>query len=170
MTTRGPAWAAQVEALAAAVAARHGLTLVGVDVLGEGRRTVVRVFVEGATAVSVEDCARVSEELSRALDLHDPIPHAYTLEVGSPGLDRPMRSEADFIRFAGRKAEVTTREPIGGRRRWRGRLAGLEGNDVLLDADVGRVRLPLEVVVAARLVVEMDDLREDFERGGRAGS
>jgi ribosome maturation factor RimP len=170
MAHRSPAWATEVEALAAAVAGRHGLTLVGVDVLGEGRRTVVRVLVEGAGATSVEDCARVSEELSRALDLHDPIPHAYTLEVASPGLDRPLRSEADFVRFAGRKVEVTTRQPITGRRRWRGRLVGLEGGDVVLDVDAGRARLPLGTVAAARLVVEMEDLREDLDRGGRAGS
>jgi ribosome maturation factor RimP len=108
--------------------------------------------------------------LSRALDLHDPIPHAYMLEVASPGLDRPLRSAEDFVRFAGRKIELTVREPIEGRRRWRGRLIGLDGPDVVLELDADTARLPLERVATARLVVEMDDLREDFTRGGRTPS
>lgn len=162
-----PAWAREVERLAAAVAARWGLALVGLDVVGEGRRTILRMNVEGPEGVSVETCARISEELSRALDLHDPIPHAYTLEVSSPGLDRPLRSEEDFRRFAGRKVEVTTREPVEGRRRWKGRLIGLDGGQVVLVVDAQTARLPLDHVATARLVVEMDDLREDLTRGGR---
>jgi ribosome maturation factor RimP len=162
-----PVWVEDVERLAAGVAARRGLALAGLDVVGEGRRTILRVHVEGPDGVSVETCARISEELSRALDLHDPIPHAYTLEVSSPGLDRPLRSEEDFRRFAGRKVEVTTREPVQGRRRWKGRLLGLEGRQVVLEADAQVTRLPLETVAAARLVVELADLRADLTRGGR---
>ncbi len=167
---KAPAWLKDVEDLAAAVAVRHGMSLVGLDVLGGSRRTIVRVNVERANGLGMEDCARISEELSRALDLHDPIPHAYTLEVASPGLDRALRSAEDFVRFAGRKVEVTAREPIEGRRRWRGRLVGLEGNDVVLNVDTQTARLPLAQIAAARLVVEMDDLREDFTRGGRTPS
>ena len=164
---RAPAWRQEVERLAAGITARWGLGLVGLDVVGEGRRTILRVHVEGPDGVSVEACARISEELSRALDLHDPIPHAYTLEVSSPGLDRALRSEEDFRRFAGRKVEVTTREPVDGRRRWKGRLLGLEEGQVLLEIDAQIARLSLEHVATARLVVEMADLREDFSRGGR---
>lgn len=160
---------AQVERLAAAVAGRHGLAVAGLDVLGEGRRTIVRVSVEGEGGVSVERCAEVAEELGRALDLHDPVPHAYTLEVASPGLDRPLRTEDDFRRFAGRKVEITTREAVDGRRRWKGRLGGLEGGRVVLEAEGEIVRLPLEGIARAQLVVEMEDLREDFAGGGRIG-
>ena len=171
MTAAG--WAKAVEDLAAAVTARYGVSLAGLDVLGEGRRTIVRVNVEGtdgAESVSVETCAKISEELSRALDLHDPVPHAYTLEVATPGLDRPLRSEGDFQRFAGRKVEVTLREPIEGRRKWRGQLVGLDAGQVVLEVDEQTARLPLERIGAARLVVEMSDLREDFSRGGRMTS
>ena len=167
---KAPAWLKDVHDLAAAVAARHGATLFSLDVGSEGRRPIVRVSVERDGGLSVEDCARISEELSRALDLHDPIPHAYRLEVSSPGLDRPLRSAEDFVRFAGRKIELTTREPIEGRRRWRGRLVGLDGTDVVLEVDAHTARLPLERVATARLVVEMEDLREDFARGGRTPS
>jgi ribosome maturation factor RimP len=164
-----PAWAAEVERLAAGVAARHGLGLAGLEVLGEGARTIVRVSVESDQGVTVDRCADVAEELGRALDLHDPIPHAYTLEVASPGLDRPFYSEADFVRFAGRKVEVTTYAPIDGRRRWKGRLLGLQGDQVALDVEGQVTRLPLAEVARARLAVDMEDLREDFARGGHAG-
>jgi ribosome maturation factor RimP len=167
---RQPAWAPAVQRLAAAVARRHGVALVGLEVLGEGRRTIVRVSVESEAGVTVERCAEVAEELGRALDLHDPIPHAYTLEVASPGLDRPLFGEADFRRFAGRKVEVTTHAPIEGRRHWKGRLLGLEADQVLLDVGGDVARLPLEAVARARLAVDMDDLRADLARGGHAGS
>lgn len=167
---RRPQWATEVERLASMVAGRHGLVLAGIEVLGEGRRTIVRVSVESEGGVSVEHCASVAEELGRALDLHDPIPHAYTLEVASPGLDRPFYSEADFVRFAGRKVEVTTYAPIDGRRRWKGRLLGLEGDQVTLDVDGQITHLPLAGVARARLSVDMEDLREDFARGGHARS
>jgi ribosome maturation factor RimP len=160
-------WAEDVEQLAAGIAARWGLWLEGLDVVGEGRHTILRVSIEGPDGVGVEACARISEELGRALDLHDPIPHAYTLEVSSPGLDRPLRREDDFRRFAGRRVEVTTREPVEGRRRWKGRLVGLEGDRVVLEVDAQITRLPLADVATARLVVEMTDLRDDLNRGGR---
>jgi ribosome maturation factor RimP len=167
---RRPVWADVVERLAAAVANRHGLALAGVEVLGEGRRTIVRVMVEDVVGVSVDRCAEVAEELGRALDLHDPIPHAYTLEVASPGLDRPLLTEGDFRRFSGRKIEITTYAPIEGRRRWKGTLLGLEAASVRVDVDGQTVRLPLEGIARARLAVDMEDLREDFARGGHAGS
>jgi ribosome maturation factor RimP len=167
---RRPAWAEEVERLAVQVAGNWGLALAGMEVLGEGRRTIVRVIVENEAGVSVNRCADVAEELGRALDLHDPIPHGYTLEVASPGLDRPLLSEADFIRFAGRKVEVNLYAPVDGRRRWKGRLLGLDGDAVRLDVDGEVTRLPLAGVARARLAVDMEDLREDFARGGHAGS
>jgi ribosome maturation factor RimP len=163
-----PVWVAEVERLAEAAASHQGLTLVAVDVIGEGRRTLIRVSVEDESGLDVDRCAEVAEELSRALDLHDPVPHAYTLEVASPGLDRPLRSAADYRRFQGRKVEVTTHEPINGRRRWKGRLVGLEGEDVIVEVDGGRAALPLGSIARAHLVVEMEDLRMDLARGGRA--
>ena len=166
---RRPQWAAEVERLAGSVAGRHGLAVAGIEVLGEGRHTVVRVSVESEAGVNVDLCAVIAEELGRALDLHDPIPHRYTLEVASPGLDRPLFREDDFRRFAGRKVEVTTYEPVDGRRRWRGRLLGLDGDQVTLDVDGEVARLPLAGIARARLTVDMSDLREDFARGGHAG-
>jgi ribosome maturation factor RimP len=163
-----PTWVADVERLAEVVASHQGVTLVAVDVVGDVRRALIRVSVEDESGLNVDRCAEVAEELGRALDLHDPVPHAYTLEVASPGLDRPLRRAADYQRFQGRKVEVTTSEPINGRRRWKGRLVGLEGDDVLVDVDGGRAILPLGLIARAHLVVDMEDLRADLTRGGRA--
>ena len=163
-----PVWVGDVERLAETVASGRGLSLVAVDVVGDGRRTIIRVSVEDENGLDLDRCAEMADELGRALDLHDPVPHAYTLEVASPGLDRPLRTEADYRRFSGRKVEVTTSEPINGRRKWKGRLVGLDGADVIVDVDGGRAVLPISLIARAHLVVEMEDLRVDLARGGRA--
>ncbi len=163
-------WKEQVEHLAAAVAVRWGYALVGVEIVGRGRRPLIRVTVEGEEPVTVDACARISEELGRALDLHDPIPHAYVLEVASPGLDRLLVAEGDFRRFAGRKIDLATRAPVDGRRRWKGHLRGVDAGSVVVEAEGLLIRLPLEQIASARLVVEMEDLRQDLAKGGRGRS
>lgn len=163
-------WKDEVERLAAPVAARWGYALVCVEIVGEGRRPLIRISVEGEEPVTVDACARISEELGRALDLHDPIPHAYILEVASPGLDRPLHGEGDFRRFAGRKIELLSREPVEGRRRWKGRLCGVDDGSVVVDVENQLVRLPLEQVASARLTVGMEDLRQDLAKGRRGRS
>jgi len=105
--------------------------------------------------VSVADCSHVSRDLSAVLDVEDFIPVAYTLEVSSPGLDRPLRGRADFERFAGRQARVVTSEAIDGQTFFRGRLAGVDGDSTLIDGEDGRQhRVPLGLVTRANLEVE----------------
>lgn len=157
--------AQQVEALATPIGTRMGLEVVDVELLGEGRHQVVRVLVDRDGGVGVEDCARLSEALSRELDLYDLPIGAYTLEVASPGLDRALRKPAEFIQFSGRTVAVTTYAPVGGQRRFRGRLLGLVDGRVSVRLEDGReVRLGLDEIAQARLVVEMDELREDLRR------
>ena len=105
--------------------------------------------------VSVADCSHVSRDLSALLDVEDFIPGAYTLEVSSPGLDRPLRSRADYERFAGRCAVLVLREAVNGQTFFRGRLAGVDADAALLDGEGGqRHRVPLELVTRANLEVE----------------
>src|SRR3989304_5967204 len=122
---------AQVEEIVEPIAHRSGLEVADVELLGQGSRTVLRVVVESAGEsapdVTVEELARVPEVLSRQLDLRDLIPHAYSLEVSSPGLDRPLKKDRDFVRFAGREIEVWTFAPIENQRHFKGRLLGLGG-------------------------------------------
>jgi len=123
---------------------------------------VVRVFIDrpgpAATAeesVSIEDCEQVNREMSTILDVEDPLPFAYTLEVSSPGLDRPLRGEDDYRRFAGRLAKVVVSEAVDNQKAFEGRLRGLESGEVLLEGPNGRMhRLPLRLITRGKLEVE----------------
>ncbi|MBI2200593.1 MAG: ribosome maturation factor RimP [Armatimonadetes bacterium] len=155
----------QVEEMARPVAARMGLEVVDVQLLGEIHRPLLRVLMDRPEGgITVEECARVNEALSRQLDLYDLFATSYTLEVSSPGLDRPLRTDADFRRFAGRRAEITTYAPIDGQRRFRGMLLGVLGDAVVVQIDERQVHVPKGEIAQARLAVEMDDLRADFGR------
>jgi ribosome maturation factor RimP len=152
----------QVRTAAAGVAQSYGLEIFDVQFRREASGMVLRVQIDrpgpAATAeesVSVEDCSHVSRDLSAALDVEDVIPMAYTLEVSSPGLDRPLRNRADFERFTGRRAKIVLREAVDGQTFFRGRLAGVDGDTALVDAeDDRRHRVPLALVTRANLEVE----------------
>lgn len=155
---------AQVEELLRPIAARLGLETVDVAISGEAHRTALRVLMDRPEGgITVEECARVSEALSRQLDLYDLFEDPYTLEVSSPGLDRPLRNDADFRRFAGKKAEIKTYGPLDGQRHFRGILLGVIGEAVVLQVDDRQVQVPKGQIAQARLLVEMDDLRADLD-------
>jgi ribosome maturation factor RimP len=151
-----------IRAIAERVARSHGLEIW--DIVSRRERTgqVVRVFIDrpgpAATAeesVSIEDCELVSREIGTILDVEDPLPIAYTLEVSSPGLDRPLRGEQDYRRFAGRLAKIVVSEAVDNQTAFEGRLRGIEDRDVLLEGPKGRMhRLPLQLITRARLEVE----------------
>jgi ribosome maturation factor RimP len=154
----------RVTEIAQAIADRLAIELVDVEVAGEGSRTTLRVLVDREGGVSVADCARMSEMLSRQLDIEEPFAHRYTLEVASPGLDRPLRRAADFDRFAGRLAEITTAAPVDGQRRFTGRLVGIRSGRVGLILDDGReLHVPVDEIAQARLRVDPEDIRKDLK-------
>lgn len=131
-----------------------GYELVRVSVQGRQRPTL-QVMAEriDRSAMTVDDCAEISRTVSALLDVEDPIPGAYRLEVTSPGVDRPLVRPADFERFAGFEAKVETHLPVGGRRRFQGRLLGLDGDEVRLQLPEGEQRLALGDIKKARLVL-----------------
>ena len=151
-----------VRAIAERVAHARGLEVWDIQSRREVTGHVVRVFIDrpgpAATpdeSVSVEDCAEVNRELSTILDVEDPLPFAYTLEVSSPGLDRPLRGAGDYMRFAGRLAKVVVSEAVNNQKAFEGRLRGVEDDTVLLEAANGRMhRLPLRLITRGRLEVE----------------
>ncbi|HEU5298612.1 MAG TPA: ribosome maturation factor RimP [bacterium] len=158
-----------MEELVAPIAARMGLETVDVQIHGEAQGTVLRVLMDRPDGgITVEECARVSEQLSRQLDLYDLFPHAYTLEVSSPGLDRPLRSDAEYRRFAGRRAEIQTQEAINGQRRFRGTVLGVVGDAVVLQLEDRQVQIPKAAIQRAHLVVDPEDLRADLNRPRRS--
>jgi ribosome maturation factor RimP len=152
----------QIREIAARVAASYGLLIDDVIMRRVGGQNVLRVTLDrpgpAATpeeSVSIADCANVSHELGTILDVEDLLPASYTLEVSSPGLDRPLRQPDDYRRFAGRLAKIVTREPINRQTAFAGRLRGVDGDEVLFEAEGGKqVRLPLGLISRARLEVE----------------
>lgn len=131
-----------------------GYELVRVHLSG-GDRPVLQVMAERAdrVAMTVDDCAEISHTVSALLDAEDPIAGSYTLEVSSPGIDRPLTRPHDFERFAGFEARVEMSKAIEGRRRFKGRILGLEAGDVSIRVDEETVRLPLDGIAKARLVL-----------------
>jgi len=146
----------RVRTLAEPILGEQGLELVDVEFRREPHGWVLRLYMDRPGGVTLEDCQRVSEELGDHLDVEDFIGHPYHLEVSSPGLDRPLARPEHFVRFAGRAAKITTREDVDGRRNFRGCLAGLQGEAVLLDLQGGqRVTIPLELILRARLELDL---------------
>ncbi len=133
-----------------------GIELVRVSLSGN-QRMKLQIMAEPAdgSAMTVDHCADVSRAVSALLDVEDPINKAYTLEVSSPGVDRPLTRPGDYERFAGLAARVEMDVTIGGRRRFKGRIAGLEDGDIVMDLadDASRVRLPFSGVKRAKLLL-----------------
>jgi ribosome maturation factor RimP len=152
----------RVRELAIRVATSYGLDIFDVELKREGGQQVLRVIVDrpgpAATpqdSVSIDDCARVAEDLGTLLDVEDVMPGEYTFEVSSPGLDRPLRTADDFRRFAGRWAKIVTSEPVQRQTAFNGRVKGMEGDDVLFESEGKKlVKLPFRLISRARLEVE----------------
>jgi ribosome maturation factor RimP len=144
----------KIEAMIAPSLEAMGYRVVRVAITG-GRRATLQIMAERVDeqAMTVEDCADISRTVSALLDVADPIAGAYTLEVSSPGIDRPLVRREDFARFAGFEAKVEMSEPVAGRRRFRGKLLGVEGEAVRLLVDEAAIDLPLAQVTRAKLVL-----------------
>ena len=146
----------RVRGLAQPILADRGLELVDVEFRRESQGWILRLYLDRPRGVTLEDCQRVSEELGDHLDVEDLIGHPYHLEVSSACLDRPLTRDGDFVTFAGKAARLSTREPVEGQRNFRGRLAGLAVDAVLLDLPDGRrVTIPRGLILKARLEVEL---------------
>ena len=151
-----------IRAVAERVAASRGLDVWDIQSRREAVGYVVRIFIDRAgpaaspeESVSIEDCVEVNREIGTILDIEDPLPFAYTLEVSSPGLDRPLRDVGDYSRFAGRLAKVVVSEAVDNQKAFGGRLRGVDEGNVLLEASNGRMhRLPWRLIVRGRLDVE----------------
>jgi ribosome maturation factor RimP len=132
------------------------MELVHLEMKREPGGLLLRVYIDKEGGVTLDDCARISRQLSVQLDVEDPIEERYTLEVSSPGLDRPLFSDRDFTRFAGRKIRLSTHLPLEGRRNFQGRLDGIVEGSVRLTLEDGRqVSIPRDQVAKARLEIEL---------------
>jgi ribosome maturation factor RimP len=146
---------ADIERIIEPALAAMGYELVRVQLAGGQHRPTLQIMLERADgrAVAVEDCEAASRAVSAILDVEDPIPGAYQLEVSSPGIDRPLTRAKDFARFAGHLARIELRFPIDGRRRFQGRLVGLKDERVVIATDQGEAALPMSEIAKAKLVL-----------------
>jgi len=131
-----------------------GIELVDINYTREGGHWYLRVFIDKPEGIGLEDCQLVSENIDPLLDEHDPIPHAYSLEVSSPGLDRPLKKPSDYVKFTGKKIKLITFAPVENQRKFKGKIIGFDNNLITLDIDGASVVLPLEQVASARLLPE----------------
>jgi ribosome maturation factor RimP len=130
-------------------------------VAGAGNAPIVRVFIDRACGIGIDDLVSANAWLAPILDEVDELSDSYTLEVSSPGIDRPLRKLADFERFAGVEAKVTTSQPVGERKHFTGMLEGVEGEHVLIDVDGTTYRIPYATVSKARLAADIDSFGKD---------
>ena len=146
-----------VRAVAQRVVDGRGFELVDVEVKRGRGESIVRLFVDKEGGIGLAELQSVSEEVSAILDAEDPIESTYTLEVSSPGLDRALKSEAEYRRFVGRLVKLSSYEPVDGRRHWTGRLQSVDDGvlAVVLEKEKGAIaRIPVAKVSHGRLEVE----------------
>lgn len=162
--------AAEVAAVVEPVLADLGFRLVRVKIQGDGRDRVVQLMAERPDgSITVDDCEMISKGISPVLDVADPIPGAYRLEVSSPGIDRPLVRPSDFEDWSGHEVKIELREPIDGRRRFKGVLEGFEDGEVRIEADTGEhgiqhLGLPVHLISDAKLVLTDELVREALQR------
>ncbi len=145
--------AAKVAAVAERVGMAEGIEIVETQLLGSGKHRLLRIYIDKPAGVTHSDCEFISHQVGTILDIEDVIPGgSYTLEVSSPGVERPLRAAVDFERFTGQKAKIVLREPVENQKLWMGTLAGCRDGQITLDAGNGKaVSFPLEQVQKANL-------------------
>ena len=133
-----------------------GYSLWGVELISPGKRPTVRLYIEAEAGVTVDDCARVSHQVSGVLDVEDPVKGEYTLEVSSPGVDRLLFDSRQYEPFIGELVDIRLRLPVEGRRRFKGTLTAVDSESVVISIDEQEFTLPLRSVDRARAHPRLD--------------
>ena len=151
----------RVRAMIHPIVLNEGMELVDVEYRRESGGWVLRLILDKEGGVTLDDCTRVSQEVGRSLDVEDIIQTSYTLEVSSPGLTRPLKTEKDFMKYLHRLVKVKTVDPIQNRRQFKGKLLGVSENGVEIEVDRGIFQIPLSNVAKANLEIDQDVLRKE---------
>lgn len=157
--------AADLETLLAPVVVEQGCELWGLEYFQQGRRSALRLYIDAEDGITVDDCERVSRQVSAVLDVEDPISGAYMLEVSSPGMDRPLFRPEQYLRYVGALIAVRLRAPYEGRRKFQGVMRGIEDGELVLQVGDTEYLLPMEGIDKANVVPVFDD----SANGGNAG-
>jgi len=145
----------RVQIIANPILSNEGMELVDIEYRREAKGWVLRLYIDREGGVTLDDCTRVSQDVGRGLDVEDFISTPYTLEISSPGLNRPLKKEEDFIKYRNRLIKVKTFSPMENRRRFKGKLLGVSGNRVEIETEEGVFQIPLSNVAKANLEIEL---------------
>ena len=143
----------KIRSLVEPAAGALGYELVDVRFVNELGRWTLRLMIDKEGGVSVGDCQKMTRDVETLLDVEEVVSGPYFLEVSSPGLERPLKKEADFVRYTGRMVSVKTREPIEGRRNYKGDLKGVEDSMIVMVIDHQEFRIPMNLIEKAHLVL-----------------
>ncbi len=146
----------QLQTLLAPVIESLGYQCWGVEFISQGKHSLLRVFIDHANGIGVEDCEKVSKQVSAILDVEDPIPYEYTLEVSSPGMDRPLFTLEQYEQYIGEQIKVKLRSAFEGRRNFNGSLQGIEDQQIVLRVDNQEYLLPIELIEKANIEPNFD--------------
>jgi ribosome maturation factor RimP len=144
------------------VVSSMGYELWGLEYLSQGRYSLLRIYIDKPDGITLTDCEQVSRQVTGVLDVEDPIQGAYNLEVSSPGLDRPLFTLPQFARYTDSDVKVNLGMKLDGRRKFTGRIIGVQDNQVLLEVDGKEYKVPADAIDNARLVPEID-----FNKGNK---
>ncbi|TWH77388.1 ribosome maturation factor RimP [Azomonas agilis] len=142
----------QLQELLSPIVEALGYQCWGIEFFSQGRHSLLRVYIDHENGILIEDCEKVSRQLSGVLDVEDPISVEYTLEVSSPGMDRPLFTLEQFARHAGEQVRIKLRVPFEGRRNFQGLLRGIEEQDVVVVVEDHEYLLPIETIDKANIV------------------
>lgn len=143
-----------IESIANPVVSAEGMEIVDIEYKRESRGWVLRLYIDKEGGVTIDDCSNISSQLSHLIDVYELISHPFTLEVSSPGLDRPLKKEKDFVKYNGKLVKIKTRDPLESRKNFKGRLLGYSEGVVTIDTGAEIIGLPLNKIVKANLEYE----------------
>ncbi|AQL40644.1 ribosome maturation factor RimP [Pseudomonas syringae] len=146
----------QLQGLLAPVVVALGYQCWGIDFSSQGKHSVLRIYIDKEGGVLVDDCAIVSRQISGVLDVEDPISTEYTLEVSSPGMERPLFTIEQFASYAGEQVRIKLRSPFEGRRNFQGLLRGVEEQDVVVQVEDHEFLLPIDLIDKADIIPTFD--------------
>ncbi|QDP01533.1 ribosome maturation factor RimP [Thalassotalea sp. PS06] len=132
-----------------------GMELLGIEYVSAGNHSVLRLYIDHENGITVDDCAEVSRQVSAVLDVEDPISTEYNLEVSSPGVDRPLFEKAHYEEVVGETVDVKLGMPLNGRRKFKGSLEAVEGDNLIVEVDGESYELPIANVAKANLIAKI---------------
>lgn len=147
----------QLSEIISPVVTSLGFGFWGLEYISQGRHSTIRIYIDADEGITVDDCAKVSHQVSAVMDVEDPISGEYTLEVSSPGMDRLLFTLEQFGQYLNNIIEVRLRMPFEGRRKFKGQLTGIEGEDIVIYVDGEEYLLPVDSIDKAQVVPQFKD-------------